>query len=116
VLQTEKIKKVIISLLGKNAIGFRPDGTYAAFMVPAPPQLEFGGREQLDRIADSIVNLVGQAPHTYTQGDLQSKMQTDFPKVPGEAVAAVLRGLTLGANRIVAFDKNGKAVLTNTKD
>lgn len=69
-LQTDSIKRAVISLISANAVVLRPDGTYAAVRGPVVPELEFE-HHKTDKIATFIVAIVRQSPHTFTEDQLR---------------------------------------------
>jgi hypothetical protein len=64
-----------------------------------------------DEAANFVLRMVRQQPHTYTRQQLQEKASIEIPELTSQEMDAVLTGMTLGSNRMINFDANGKAVL-----
>lgn len=59
------------------------------------------------------IDIVGRQPHLLTEEQLKAQMLQEFPKFSKGQVDALFNSISLIQNRIIGFDSEGKAVLTN---
>lgn len=111
-LNTDVIKRILISLMNKQVIGVRPDNTYAAAYIQfVPPGLP--NKAAYDKLAKHLIQLLTGKPHSLNLNQLAEEGAKEFPDLTSQDISLVIDGLRFG-NRILEVDGAGKAYLNTS--
>lgn len=106
-IQTQALKRVLLSLLAKRAISVRSDGRYGVALDSTPFQA-FGEYERglrMDKIGDEVLKIVLEQPGRYTKEELATLLRGRFEFTDVEFARLLTNMEHMGA---IKFDGNGK--------
>jgi hypothetical protein len=106
-IQTQALKRVLLSLLAKRAISVRSDNRYGVALEPTPYQAhgEYEKDLRINEIGDEVFKIVSEQPGRYTKEELATLLRGRFEFTDVEFGKLLIEMEQLGA---IKTDSDGK--------